>query len=167
MPIFKYLAMTFVGAAVVLTSSFALASPNQVVKASQFQLVGPDGKVHAVLGLSKDNDPKLIMKDRNGKTRMEIELWHGDPEISLNDRDGKTSRVSLSDYARQGPSIDVCDRHGFPVLDLTINEQSEPRLGVGGIATGSMTLGTSDGKPYIMFVGPDGHTAWEPETKGR
>lgn len=69
---------------------------DKVVRTERLELVGPDGRVRAVLACEDQTDgPALAMLDSEGKTRIIVGLsWNDMPQIQLTAPDG-TARVAL------------------------------------------------------------------------
>lgn len=68
----------------------------KIVQTERLELVGPDGKVRAVLACEDQTDgPALAMMDEQGKTRLIVGIsWNDMPQVQLTAPDG-TARVAL------------------------------------------------------------------------
>jgi hypothetical protein len=141
----------------------AIAAPAKVVKATEFQVVDSTGKVRATIGMGSHDAPEMRLVGKNGKSRLTVQLDGSDnPRIALNDPDGKTALIDLSYQAEQGmsPSLVIRDADGKAMLTLAINPLNQPRI-IAEEGTGSVAVGTTAGKPYLLLVQPDGRTTWE------
>ena len=68
----------------------------KIVRTERLELVGPDGRVRAILACEDQTDgPALAMLDEKGKARLIVGIsWNDMPQIQLTAADG-TARVAL------------------------------------------------------------------------
>ncbi len=131
------------------------------VAIGQLRLLNREGKLRAVLGVTKNDAAYLALRDKEGKVRCHLSLdKKGTPSLTLNDEKGeKRCILSLFDKGCN-PSMIFYDGEQKRRLSLTTvppalicnNHNGKPRavLGVSKTGAGAFSLEDVHGRPIVF-----------------
>src|SRR4051812_19476379 len=83
----------------------------KVIRAEQFEVLGTDGKVRAVLTGKDDEGPTLRLLDTDGEDRVVLSLRPTEEAVLAFRDKGQKARLSLT-LLKEGPRVDLWDPDG-------------------------------------------------------
>jgi len=87
------------------------ATPEQVIRAEQFEVLDTDGKVRAMLTVKDNEGPTLRLLDRDGEDRVLLSLRPTEEAVLAFREKGQKARLSLT-LLKEGPRVDLWDPDG-------------------------------------------------------
>jgi hypothetical protein len=126
-----------------------MSQQDKVIQAQEFQVVDHEGRVRAAFGLDGDDSPGLDLFDRMGERRLSLLLadessgilsFEGSPGLrvaivslanfsGLAMVDGGGARRAMLALNDRGDAfLQLCDQHGRPRLEVTVNRHGRPTV---------------------------------------
>jgi len=124
----------------------------EAVSGTEFDLIGPDGKLAAQLGMAKEGAPCLWLMDNQGRARLNLCLYPENgfaPGVVLMDEKGEAAGLFRLAGIHQSPVLVFKSNGGDRMMmGLDINEPAQdPFLTIVGQAGNKLTsLGQENGK---------------------
>jgi hypothetical protein len=87
------------------------AALEKVIRAEQFEVLGPDGKVRAILTGKDEEGPTLRLLDTEGEDRVVLSLRPTEEAVLAFRDKGQKARLSLT-LLKEGPRVDLWDPDG-------------------------------------------------------
>lgn len=109
-----------------LVACMAMAPKTQILRAHAFELLAPDGSV-AAEWITRDNHPRLHLKDANGTDRVAVYHAPDASGIYVNDTDGVT-RIGVAQFAHGGGGVALHGPEGKGAAVLYLKREGSLRF---------------------------------------
>ncbi len=135
-----------------ITDSASAGTQTDTLVARSFAIVDAKGNHRGGMGLDKNDNPILLMRDVDGSNRAYLILTDKGPFLGFDDKNGKT-RMFLRLENENIPTIGFLDDRGAPQFVLSLRQNQDPGLVLyDSSGHGRLALGLSNGNPGLAFL---------------
>ncbi|MBC8101194.1 MAG: hypothetical protein H7Z41_01220 [Cytophagales bacterium] len=129
------------------------APSGDTVVAKEFRLVDNDGNTRIRMSIDENNEPGIVLLDRSGNTRAQLDTWQNTPSLILNGPNGD-QRVYFGMDGTDTGVLNIDSGNGKPAISIDATG-STPRILVGDPETGNVHLyRDGQGRSSAMNVSP-------------
>ena len=119
------------------------APSGDTVVAKEFRLVDNDGNTRIRMSIDGNNEPGIVLLDRNGLVRAQLDTWQNTPSLILNGPSG-AQRVYFGMDGKDSGMLNIDNGDGRPAISID-GTTAVPRILLTDPETGNVST-VLDGK---------------------
>ncbi len=119
------------------------APTSDIVVAKEFRLVDNDGNTRVKMSIDGNNEPGIVLLDRNGLVRAQLDTWQNTPSLILNGPNGD-QRVYFGMDGKDSGMLNIDNGDGRPAISID-GTTAVPRILLTDPETGNVST-VLDGK---------------------
>ncbi|MES2464030.1 MAG: hypothetical protein V4671_25950 [Armatimonadota bacterium] len=126
------------------------APSGDTVVAKEFKLVDNDGNTRIKMSIDENNEPGIVLLDRSGLVRAQLDTWQNTPSLILNGPNGD-QRVYFGMDGKDTGLLNIDNGSGRPAISIDASTRT-PRITLTDPDTGNIST-VLDGKGSMTSLG--------------